>query len=153
VLADNYYQTQSLSVTGLRADKMLDTQAAFMRSLERAGKLNRAVEYLPSEDEIAERRIAKTGLTSPERAVLLAYSKMVLFEQLLGSPLPDDEYVGSSLVGYFPKLLRERYAAIMPRHPLKREIVSTVLANSMINRTGSVFVYRMQEDTERAPRK
>jgi hypothetical protein len=69
VLADNYYQTQSLSVGGLRADKMLDAQAAFIRALERAGKLNRAVEFLPSDDEIAERRLAKTGLASPERAV------------------------------------------------------------------------------------
>ena len=151
VLADNYYQTQSLSVTGLRADKMLDSQAAFMRALERAGKLNRAVEYLPSEDEIAERRMAKAGLTAPERAVLLAYSKMVLFDELLVSKLPDDEYVARSLVGYFPKLVRERYAAIMPRHALKREIISTMLANTMINRTGSVFVHRMQEDTGASP--
>jgi glutamate dehydrogenase len=147
VLADNYYQTQSLAVGGVRADKMLDAQAAFIRALERSGKLNRAVEFLPSDDEIAERRLAKTGLTSPERAVLLAYSKMVLFDELLASTLPDDPYVKSALVGYFPKLLQSRYADFMPRHPLRREIIATVLANTMINRTGSVFVHRMQEET------
>jgi len=147
VLADNYYQTQSLSVSGVRADKMLDLQAAFIRALERAGKLNRAVEYLPSDDEIAERRLAKTGLTSPERSVLLAYSKMVLFEELLASTLVDDEYVARSLVGYFPTLLQTRYADVMPRHPLRREIIGTVVANTMINRTGSTFVYRMQDET------
>ena len=147
VLADNYYQTQSLAVSGVRADKMLDAQAAFIRSLEKAGKLNRAVEYLPSEDEIAERRLAKSGLTTPERSVLLAYSKMTLSDELVASSLVDDEYVARALVDYFPPLLRSRYAAVMPRHPLRREIIATVVANGMVNRTGSTFVYRMREDT------
>ena len=147
VLADNYYQTQSLSVSGVRGEKLLDSQAAFIRALEKAGKLNRAVEYLPSDDEIAERRAAKAGLTNPERAVLLAYSKMVLSDELVAATLVDDEYVKSALVGYFPRLLRERYADAMPRHALKRDIIATVVANTMINRTGSVFVHRMQEET------
>ncbi len=147
VLADNYYQTQSLAVSGVRADKLLDAQASFIRALEKAGKLNRAVEFLPGEDEIAERRLAKLGLTAPERAVLLAYSKMTLFDDLTAGTLVDDEYVGRALAGYFPPLLQERYAALMPKHPLKREIIATVVANSMINRTGSVFVHRMQEET------
>jgi glutamate dehydrogenase len=151
VLADNYYQTQSLSVAGVRADKLLDAQASFIRSLEKAGRLNRAVEYLPSEDEIVERRVAKSGLTAPERAVLLAYSKMQLFDELVKSPLVDDEYVQAALVGYFPRLLQERHSDVMPRHPLRREIIATVVANSMINRTGSVFVHRMIEETGAAP--
>ncbi|HEX7403750.1 MAG TPA: NAD-glutamate dehydrogenase, partial [Usitatibacter sp.] len=147
VLADNYYQTQSLAVSGIRADKLLDSQAAFIRSLEKAGKLNRAVEFLPADDEIAERRVAKQGLTPSERGVLLAYSKIVLSEELVGAALVDDEYVASALVAYFPVLLRKRYAALMPRHRLKREIIATVVANTMINRTGSIFVHRMQEET------
>ncbi len=147
VLADNYFQTQSLSVSGVRGDKLLDAQAAFVRALEKAGRLNRAVEFLPSEDEIAERRAARAGLTSPERAVLLAYSKMVLYDELVRGTLVDDAYVSSALAGYFPAALRERHAALMPRHPLRREIVATVVANAMINRTGSVFVHRMQEET------
>ncbi|HET7402245.1 MAG TPA: NAD-glutamate dehydrogenase domain-containing protein, partial [Usitatibacter sp.] len=151
VLADNYYQTQSLSVAGVRAWKVLDAQAAFMRFLEKAGKLNRAVEFLPPEEEIAERRVAKSGLTAPERAVLLAYSKMWLFEELVASSLVDDPFVARALVDYFPPLLRERHAAEMARHPLKREIIATVVANTRINRTGSVFVHRMMEETGATP--
>jgi glutamate dehydrogenase len=151
VLADNYYQTQSLSVSGVRGEKLLDAQAAFIRALEKAGRLNRAVEYLPSDDEIAERRAAKEGLTAPERAVLLAYSKMTLFDELVASQLIDDEYVARALVGYFPPLLQKRHADMMPRHPLKREITATVVVNTMINRTGSTFVHRMQEETGAAP--
>jgi len=151
VLSDNYFQTQSLSVSGVRGDKLLDSQAAFIRWLERAGRLNRAVEFLPSEDEIIERRLARTGLTAPERAVLLAYSKMQLFDELVKSPLVDDEYVQAALVAYFPRLLQENHAGVMPRHPLRREIIATVLANTMINRTGSVFVHRMVEETGATP--
>jgi glutamate dehydrogenase len=147
VLADNYYQTQSLAVSGIRSDKLLDSQAGFMRALEKAGKLNRAVEFLPADDEIAERRAAKQGLTAPERGVLLAYSKIVLSEELVGASLVDDEYVSNALVAYFPPLLQKRHAALMPRHRLKRDIIATVVANTMINRTGSIFVHRMQEET------
>ena len=152
VLSDNYYQTQSLSVSGVRSDKLLDSQAALVRSLEKAGKLDRVVEFLPAEDEIAERHAAKKGLAPPERAVLLAYSKMTLSDELVAAQaLVDDDYVQSALVGYFPVMLQKRYAAVMPRHPLRRDIVATVLANSMINRTGSVFVHRMQEETGATP--
>ena len=151
VLADNYYQTQSLAVAGVRPDKLLDSQAGFIRALEKAGKLNRAVEFLPADDEIAERRAAKKGLTAPERAVLLAYSKIVLSDELVGATLVDDDYVGNTLVAYFPALLQKKYAAAMPRHRLKRDIIATVVANTMINRTGSVFVHRMQEETGATP--
>ncbi|MBC8023747.1 MAG: NAD-glutamate dehydrogenase, partial [Burkholderiales bacterium] len=151
VLADNYYQTQSLAVQGVRADKLLDAQAALIRALEKAGKLNRSVEYLPSEDEIAERRAAKTGLTAPERAVLLAYSKIVLSDELAAAGLVDDEYVARALIAYFPARLAGRYADFMARHALRREIISTVIANTMINRTGSIFVHRMQEETGAGP--
>jgi glutamate dehydrogenase len=151
VLADNYFQTQSLSVSAVRGHKMLDAHAAFMRFLEKLNRLNRAVEYLPAEDEIAERRLAKAGLTAPESAVLLAYSKMWLFDELVPSDLVVDEYVARALVGYFPTLLQTNYAGDMPRHPLKREIIATVVANTMINRTGSTFVHRMMEETGASP--
>ncbi|PWB60757.1 MAG: NAD-glutamate dehydrogenase [Betaproteobacteria bacterium] len=151
VLADNYFQTQSLSVSGVRGEKLLDAQASLIRALEKAGRLNRAVEFLPSDDEIAERRASREGLTAPEGAVLLAYSKMVLFDDLVKGGLIDDPYVARALVGYFPAALAKRYAAVMPRHPLRREIVATVVANAMINRTGSVFVQRMQEETGATP--
>ena len=146
VLKDNYHQTQTLSVSGVRADKLLDAQARFMRHQEKTGRLNRAVEFLPSDDTIAERREKKLGLTAPERAVLLAYSKMELFDALLVSDLVDDPYVAQALVSYFPTPLQVRFKDLMQSHPLKREIIATDVANAAINRTGSVFFHRMCED-------
>ena len=147
VLKDNYFQTQSLAVSGVLAEKLLDPQARFMRHLEKTGRLNRKVEFLPSDEEIAERKAKNQALTSPEQAVLLAYSKMELFDELVASDLIDDEYVAKALVSYFPTALQKKFADVMPRHPLKREIIATEIANSTINRTGSVFVYRMREET------
>ena len=147
VLQDNYFQTQSLAVSGVRAEKMLDAQLRFMRHLERNGRLNRKVEYLPTDEEVANRKVKNQGLTSPERAVLLAYSKMELFDELVASDLIDDEYVARALVSYFPSALRTKFADVMSRHPLKREIIATAIANSTVNRTGSVFVHRMCEET------
>jgi len=147
VLRDNYFQTQVLSVTGRIAPALLDAQTRFMHYLEKAGKLNRALEFLPSDDELAERRKQGRGLESPERAVLLAYSKVWLDEELKTSTLPDDPWVATALARYFPGALQEKYAAYMARHPLKREIIATHMLNSMINRVGSTFVHRLTETT------
>ncbi len=151
VLKDNYFQTQTLSVSGVRGDKLIDAQARFIRRLEKTGRLNRAVEYLPTDEEMNERKAKKQGLTSPERAVLLAYSKMELFDELMKSDLVDDKYVADALTTYFPTALQQKYASVMQKHPLKREIIATEIANSTINRTGSVFVHRMQEETGAMP--
>ncbi|MCZ3096463.1 NAD-glutamate dehydrogenase, partial [Acinetobacter baumannii] len=86
-------------------------------ALERAGRLNRALEFLPPDDEIVERKAAGLGLTSPERAVLLAYSKMWLYDALLASDVPEDATVAGLLADYFPQPLRARYAETMQRHP------------------------------------
>jgi len=147
VLRDNVFQTQVLSVTGRIAPQMLDAQTRFMQFLEKAGRLNRAIEYLPSDEQLAERRAEGLGLTTPERAVLLAYSKIWLYDELLASPLPDDPRLAVTLTRYFPKRLRERFAQWMPRHPLGREIIATYVTNSMLNRVGSTYVYRLVEST------
>ncbi len=151
VLRDNYFQTQSLSLSGRIAPQLLDAQARFIRFLEKVGRLNRALEYLPSDDEIAERKAKAIGLTSPERAVLLAYSKIWLYDELLAAQLPDDSWVVTALGRYYPRPLRERYAAYMPRHPLRREIVATHVTNSMVNRVGSTFVHRLMDSTGATP--
>jgi glutamate dehydrogenase len=151
VLRDNTFQTQSLSITGHIAPQMLDAHQRFIHFLEKTGRLNRELEFLPTEEEIAERRGAGAGLTSPERAVLLAYSKIWLYDELLASALPDDPWVASALERYFPKALRERYASYMPRHPLRREIIATYVTNSMINRVGASFVHRLLEATGAKP--
>ncbi|HRI17417.1 MAG TPA: NAD-glutamate dehydrogenase, partial [Burkholderiaceae bacterium] len=151
VLRDNVFQTQVLSVTKRIAPQLLDAQARFMQFLEKAGRLNRGIEFLPSEETIAERRAQGLGLTSPEHAVLLAYSKIWLYDELLASPLPDDPWVGTALLRYFPQVLQERFASLMPRHPLRREIIATHVTNSMLNRVGSTFVHRLAETTGARP--
>ena len=151
VLRDNVFQSQVLSVTGRIAPQLLDAQTRFMQFLERAGRLNRAIEFLPSDEVIAERRAQGLGLTSPERAVMLAYSKIWLYDELLASTLPDDPWVATALHRYFPQALQDRFAAYMPRHPLKREIIATYVTNSMLNRVGSTYVHRLSETTGARP--
>jgi glutamate dehydrogenase len=151
VLRDNYSQTQWLSVSSHMASLLLDPQQRFIRFLEKQGRLNRQLEFLPSDEEIAERRARHTGLTGPENAVLLAYSKIWLFDELLASTLPDDKWVESALVRYFPQALRDRYSGYMPRHPLKREIIATHVTNSMVNRVGGTFVHYLMEITGFSP--
>ena len=118
-----------------------------MRALERAGKLNRPLEFLPDDEELAERRTAKRGLSSPEAAVLLAYSKIALYDELLASDVPEDPTIATAIERYFPQPLREPYRSYITAHPLRREIVATHVTNSMVNRVGSTFVHRMREET------
>ncbi|MDK3021794.1 NAD-glutamate dehydrogenase [Cupriavidus taiwanensis] len=151
VLQDNYYQTQALSVAGRSSAALLDGEARLVRWLERAGRLNRALEFLPSDEDIAERKLAGEGLASPERAVLLAYSKMWLYDELLGSDVPEDALVSGLLADYFPVPLRQRYGEAMQRHPLRREILSTHLTNMLVNRIGATFVHRIMEETDARP--
>jgi len=151
VLRDNRFQTQSLSVNGRIATQLLDAHQRFIEFLEKTGRLNRALEFLPDDEEIGERRAKGAGLTSPERAVLLAYSKIWLYDELLASPLPDDPWVATALSRYFPKALRERYSAYMPRHALKRDIIATHVTNSMVNRVGCTFVHRLLETAGAKP--
>ena len=151
VLRDNYFQGQSLSVSGRMGTQLLDQQQRFIRFLEKQGQLNRTIEFLPSDDEIGERRLKSIPLTSPEGAVLLAYSKMWLFDELLVSDLPEDPWVGTALARYFPSVLKEKFGAYIERHPLKREIVATHVLNSMVNRVGATFVHRLMETTGSTP--
>jgi len=147
VLRDNTFQTQSLSVAGRVAPQLLEQQARFIQSLERAGRLQRAIEFLPADEEIAARKAARRGLAAPERAVLLAYAKMQIYDELLAGDIPEDPAIAAALERYFPKPLRARYARHIQAHPLRREIVATHVTNSMVNRVGSTFVHRMSEES------
>ncbi|HEY0826158.1 MAG TPA: NAD-glutamate dehydrogenase [Ramlibacter sp.] len=151
VLRDNYFQTQALAIGQRLAGALLDEQARFIRHLEKKGELNRAIEFLPSDEVIAERKLKGLGLTSPEQAVLLAYGKMWLNDQLIASDLPEDPWVATALERYFPTQLKERFAAWIPRHPLRREIIATHVLNSMVNRVGPTFVHRLGEITGATP--
>ncbi|MGF6779530.1 NAD-glutamate dehydrogenase [Paraburkholderia sp. GAS334] len=151
VLQDNYYQTQALSIAGRYGVDMLDTEVRLMRWLERAGRLNRVIEFLPTDEEITERQTARLGLSTPERAVLLAYSKMWLYDALLESDMPEDPLVADMLVEYFPRPLQMRFSAPMAHHPLRREILATHLTNALVNRVGCAFVHRLMEETDAKP--
>ncbi|MDP3866325.1 MAG: NAD-glutamate dehydrogenase, partial [Rhodoferax sp.] len=128
VLADNYYQSQALDVACHRPLYVLGGQQRLIQWLEGAGRLNRAIEFLPSDEEFVRRRSLKQGLTAPEGAVVLAYAKMSVFDDLLASNLPDDPYFSRVLKAYFPKALSEKFADAIDQHPLKREIIATYVA-------------------------
>ncbi len=151
VLRSNYLQAQALSMMESMAVHRLGAKAHLISELEQKGQLDRQLEYLPSNEEIQERRARGQGLTRPELCVLLAYSKMDLYNELIASDLPDDPYFGQELVHYFPKPLQKKYAELMPAHRLHREIIATVVSNDMVNRMGSTFNLRMQEDTGASP--
>ncbi len=151
VLHDNYFQTQALSLARTRTALWLEPEARLMRHLERNGRLNRPIEFLPADEEIDARRAAGGGLTTPERAVLMAYSKMWLYDVLLSSELPDEPFIADGLPGYFPQPLQSRCAPAIPRHPLRREILATMHANALVNRAGVTFVHRLAEETGAEP--
>jgi glutamate dehydrogenase len=146
VLRNNYLQTQAISIAESTAPERLNEHAWFIRRLEKRGGLNRTLEYLPDEEEIELRRKAGKGLTRPELAVVMSYAKMALYAEMVRSSVPEDPYLSKELERYFPGPLRRRYAGYMREHPLAREIIATLTTNSLINRMGSVFAFRMQDE-------
>ena len=151
VLNDNYRQNQAISLMERMSIPRLGSFQHLIRTLESQGLLDRAIEFLPSDAEFSDRRSRGLGLTRPELSILLSYDKIVIFNQLLDSDVPEDAYLSRELQRYFPKPLQERYAADMQGHRLRREIIATAVTNSMVNRMGSTFVLRMQEDTGEQP--
>ena len=115
--------------------------------LERAGGLDRSLEQLPTGDELRDRAQTGGGLTMPEFAVVLAYTKIALFGELLASDVPEDPFLGRELEQYFPEVLRSRYADQIREHPLRREIIATRVTNSVVDRAGTTFVFRLTEET------
>ena len=151
VLEDNYRQTQSISLVERMGSALIPTQARYMRHLERAGQLNRAIEFLPDEEVMTQRIGERIGLTRPELAVLMAYAKIVSYEELLQSDVPDDPALEGDLLEYFPTQLRERFPDRIKRHRLRREIITTIITNRLINRLGTTFVSTARERSGRAP--
>ncbi|MEH0821351.1 MULTISPECIES: NAD-glutamate dehydrogenase [unclassified Micromonospora] len=145
VLRDNYDQARALNNAQAQAASLLPVHRRMINELERSGALNRSLEALPSDEELAVR--TESGLTAPEFAVLLAYVKIVLEREIVGEGLADEEWTTDVLVNYFPTPLRQRFADRMGRHRLRRDIVTTVLVNEAINRGGISFVFRVVEET------
>ncbi len=145
VLRDNYEQTLALSVGLHRGVGDLDADGRFIRDLERRGRLDRAVEFLPDDEALRKRAQAGKSLTRPELAVLLAYAKLDLDAEIVASDLPDDPYFAGELVAYFPHAAASRFPQELANHRLRREIIATSLANRIVNLAGPVFVHRMKE--------
>ncbi|WFE57712.1 NAD-glutamate dehydrogenase [Micromonospora sp. WMMD712] len=145
VLRDNYDQARAINNSQAQAASLLPVHRRMINELERSGALNRALEALPPDEELAAR--TETGLTAPEFAVLLAYTKIVLEREILAEGLADEEWTTDVLVNYFPTPMRERFADRMGQHRLRRDIVTTVLVNEAINRGGITFVFRVVEET------
>ncbi len=147
VLRNNYLQTLAISMAERRGLDDLGFLQRLMQTQEGRGLLDRSVEFLPDDMELSERRRRGQALTRPELAVLLAYAKLSLFSDLLDSPVPDEPYLSRELGRYFPKVLAQRFPKALEGHRLRREIIATQLANSMINRGGPSFVVRMSDET------
>ncbi len=147
VLRNNYLQTLALSLSEQRGVADLGFASRLMQMLEAQGRLNRKVEYLPDDATLIERARRGEALTRPELAVLLAYAKLSLHDELLDSAVPDDPYLGKELERYFPAAMRERFPDAIANHRLRREIIATQLANAIINRGGPTMVARLVDQT------
>ncbi len=147
VLHDNYRQTQGLTLSQARAPELLDEHLRYMRELERCGHLDRRVEQLPDDEGVAERQKADTGLTRPELAVLQAYAKIEAYEAILHTNELHTEHLAGELERYFPPPLRERFPGPLAKHPLRAEIIATLVANHIVNRMGSTFLFRIRAQT------
>lgn len=147
VLRNNYAQNTALANAVAQSPSLLHAHQRFMRRLGRDGHLDRALEFLPNDRQIRELLNTGKGLSQPELAVLLAYTKITVAGDLIKTDLPDDPYLRRLLHAYFPKPLREKFGDAIDAHPLRREIVTTVLVNDTVNTGGSTFLHRLREET------
>ena len=147
VLRSNYEQNRALANARAQAVSMIDVHARYTSSLESEELIDRTLEFLPTDRQLAERQAAGVGLTTPEFAVLLAYTKTTNVREVLASDLPDDPFVADEIARYFPTPLRQRFRAEMDRHRLRREIVAMRVVNSTVNKAGISYDFRMTEET------
>ena len=147
VLADNEAQANALAIAAVEAPQLVGVHARQMERLEQTGGLDRTLEALPTTKVLQERTAAGVGLTAPELAVMMAYTKLELQRALVASDVPDDPYLGPAYVAYFPSELRAGYETALATHPLRREIIATVTANAVVNRAGISFASRLADET------
>jgi len=146
VLADNYSQNNVLGVSRAHAAPMLSVHARLVADLEERGALDRQLEALPSATEFKALEKNGQGLTSPELATLLAFTKLTLKEELLASDIPTIDTFKNKLPDYFPTLLRERFGAAIPNHPLAKQIITTVVVNEVVDGGGVSYAFRLAEE-------
>ena len=151
VLRDNYGQNVMLAMTRYMGPAMVTVHARLLNALEKSGRLDRALEYLPSAKEFAHRETIGEGLCSPEMAIVAAYVKIGLTEKIADSTVPDEPWFQRVMTGYFPTLIAERFADDLAGHPLHHEIITTCVVNDMVNRAGTTYVHRAIEETGADP--
>ena len=151
VLRDNYEQNVLLAMARKLSPALASVHHRVIRQLEAVGELDRELEFLPTDKQLAEREGSGIGLVSPENAVLVAYVKIALMRHIAASTLPDEPWFQRALAGYFPPAISERFAPSLCQHPLHREIITNVVINDMINRSGTTFVHRAMEETGAEP--
>ena len=147
VLKNNYRQTQAISIASADTAPRLEEYRRLMNTLESEGKLNRGLEFLPDDEALAERKLAKKGLTRPELSVLISYVKGDLKQTLIASTLPDDPLLAGEMYKVFPKELNKKFSKELCEHQLRREIIATQIANDMVNHMGITFVERLNQST------
>ncbi|KEY90673.1 NAD-specific glutamate dehydrogenase [Candidatus Photodesmus katoptron] len=147
VLNDAYCQSESISVTEYQGISSIKEQIRFIHVMERSGYLDRTLENIPDDETLLERAKQGMSLTKPELSILIAYSKMILKNKLVHKNIINDQFHSEKLLIYFPMKLGYKYSSCLKKHPLRSEIISTVLANQMVNEMGYNFVTRLQEET------
>ena len=151
VLRDNYEQNLALANAQAHAPSLLHVHEDWMRALEKRGVLNRELEGLPSTRQVRRRLDRKQALSGPELSVLLAWTKIVLAEELVDSDLPDDPYLRDDLLAYFPSRMKPDLEPAIEDHPLRREIIVTQVVNDLVNGAGMTFWPRLQGETGATP--
>jgi glutamate dehydrogenase len=151
VLRDNYEQNLALANASANSPSLLHVHEDWMRTLEKRGVLNRELEGLPTTRQVRRRIDRGEGLTVPELSVLLAWTKIVLADELVESDLPDDPYCHVDLVSYFPTQLKEGFETSIASHPLRREIIVTQVVNDLVNGAGITFWPRLAGETGASP--
>ena len=147
VLKNNYRQTQAISIASEDAAIRLEEYRRLMNTFEAEGKLNRALEFLPDDETLSERKLDKKGLTRPELSVLISYVKGDLKQTLNASHLPDDPLLAGEMYKVFPRELTQKFSGELGEHQLRREIIATQIANDMVNHMGITFVERLSQST------
>ncbi len=147
VLSDNRLQTQAISIAASQGVSSLGDHSQFLDRLEKTGLLNRKIEFLPARKEIDKRQNDRLGMTRPELCVMLAYSKMDIYNALLTSNLLKDKYFEHELFSYFPKLMQKKFADEISSHQLRNEIIATQITNFVVNRAGITFINQLCQDS------
>lgn len=141
VLRDNRTQTRAITIAQQQSYEILAQQESFIDILEEYGLLDRKLECLPTKQQFISLHSAKLGLTRPELAVLLAYSKNAIYNDLIKTRLAEEEYFANDLLAYFPEEMQKKFASVIEQHPLRKEIITTAITNSMVNRIDTFYLH------------